>query len=252
MNLKKLVVDEFSGENAQKLYSKMAFEGFWDSEKIMINKYFKKPKTTKLLDLGCGTGRTTIPLKKMGFDLVGVDLTPEMIKSAKKIDKSLNQKIDYRVGDATNLDFKDDSFDYVLFSNNGWSQIPGKDNRAKALLEIKRVLKKGGVFLFTTHQRKMKGFTWFWIKSWFRVRVLKLFGFEIWEQDFGDRFFDRERQSGKRVYVTKQFIHIPSVNEVKKSLSKAGFEVLAVKTDLDPHRNRPTLVPPAFYAVKKP
>ncbi|MCM8805081.1 MAG: class I SAM-dependent methyltransferase [Candidatus Omnitrophica bacterium] len=92
----------------------------------------------KVLDLGCGGGRTTVPLFKMDYKVVGINISKNLIKQ-------LNKKfpmIDVHVGDAANLKFfKNRSFDIVLFSNNGLDCLYPKEKRIEALKEIYRVLK---------------------------------------------------------------------------------------------------------------
>ena len=242
--LRDLVIKEFSTEPTQKFYIAKAEEGLWDSESILIKKFFRLKSS--VLDIGCGTGRTTIPLFKMGYNVLGVDITPKMVENAKKIAKSKKLKIKYKFGDATNLKYEENSFDNALFSYNGWSQIPRKENRLKALEEIYRVLKQDGYFIFTSHTRIMNGFFTFWMKQWIRFYLLKPLGFPIDETDFGDRFFQRGETKFK-----KQYIHIPSLEEVKKQINEAGFElIMAEKSDNISKAKNPD-PPVTFYVCKK-
>ena len=221
--IQKEIINEFGSKITQEKYAQIAEKGFWESEEILIKKYFKP--NSIILDIGCGSGRTTIPLFEMGYKIIGVDITPQMIEMAKDIAKSKNLGIDYRVGDATNLEFQDNYFDNVIFANNGWTQIPAKENRQKALNEMYRVLKSGGYYIFTAHKRYYTGFYFFfWIKQWIRFYILKTLGVKIEEINFGDRYF-RRQINGKKL-KQKQYIHITSVKEVEEQIKNSGFNLV--------------------------
>jgi ubiquinone/menaquinone biosynthesis C-methylase UbiE len=240
---KKFVIEGFSCKKAQERYAKDALKGLWGAEEILVKRFF--PKGCKMLDIGCGTGRTTLPLHKMGYDIVGVDITPAMIKMAKGIARKKKLKIKYEVGDATKLRFKAKTFDAVIFSFNGIMQIPCRAERQKAFDEIARVLKPGGHFIFSTHWRKIGGLTVWGVKNVFKHCVKKPFGFPVREPEFGDVFFVVD---GRR----EQYIHIPSCREVRAYLKKAAFSsVLQKKAAKISTKNLLGNAPPMMWVAKK-
>jgi ubiquinone/menaquinone biosynthesis C-methylase UbiE len=166
--------------------------GLWREEAMMIRKYFKKNRA-KALDLGCGAGRTTLPLSEMGYDVIGMDVSEQMIEKA----KSRFPSLDFRIGDACDLKFPDKSFDYVLFSFNGIDYIYPEEKRTKALKEINRVLKDDGIFIFSTHnpvQPVTRGVSscihhWYWLLKFVLLNIIRrrLFSkYKIEKDHFGE------------------------------------------------------------------
>jgi ubiquinone/menaquinone biosynthesis C-methylase UbiE len=101
----------------------------------------------KILDIGIGTGRTTAYLSSLTHHYIGVDYSANMISLAKEKFPLL----DLREVDARDLRiFKEHEFDVVFFSYNGLDYVSHED-RLLILREIKRVLKNGGQFIFSTH-----------------------------------------------------------------------------------------------------
>lgn len=98
-------------------------------------------KRKKILDLGCGTGIYAKLLTKKGAIVKGFDLSPGMINIAKRE----NPRLDLRVGSANKIPFNE-KFDIVLAS----LIVHYISNWNKMLNEVKRVLKKGGLFIFST------------------------------------------------------------------------------------------------------
>ncbi len=123
------------------------------SRKIIegIAEYVKLPEGGKGLDVGCGSGALAIACAKRNptADFIGIDRWGKEYASFNKPLCENNAKaegvsnISFERGDATQLDFPDESFDAVV-SNYVYHNIPG--DRQAYLLETLRVLKTGGMF----------------------------------------------------------------------------------------------------------
>jgi ubiquinone/menaquinone biosynthesis C-methylase UbiE len=101
---------------------------------------FEHVKGKKALDFGCGTGRSTRFLQKLGFKAIGVDISDFMLKKARELD----HKGDYRlVEDGDLRRFKDRTYDLVL-SVFTFDNIPTMEKKVRNLKEIERLLKNEG------------------------------------------------------------------------------------------------------------
>ncbi len=94
----------------------------------------------RLLDLACGTGAVAERAAERGADVTGVDLAPALIETARERAAEQGLTVDYRVGDAEQLDLPDASFDAVA-SACGVMFTP--DHGASAR-ELARVTRPGG------------------------------------------------------------------------------------------------------------
>jgi SAM-dependent methyltransferase len=121
--------------------------GLFNDERKAIEKYFKTPG--RVLDLGCAIGRTSVDLARMGHDVDAIDYAEAMIDRAKIIHN--DSPVRFQVMDARQLKFPTATFDYVFFSSNGLDCLYPVSERMKTLREIYRVMKPGGVFIFTSH-----------------------------------------------------------------------------------------------------
>jgi SAM-dependent methyltransferase len=94
----------------------------------------------RALDLGCGEGRFCRMLAERGARCTGIDLIPEMARTARERDPNPN---DYALSDAARLPFRDASFDLAV---SYVTLIDIQDFRG-AIAECARVLKPGGAFV---------------------------------------------------------------------------------------------------------
>ncbi|MFW5749613.1 MAG: class I SAM-dependent methyltransferase, partial [Halanaerobium sp.] len=98
------------------------------------------------LDIGCGTGNFSIKLAKKGCQVTGIDISQPMLDKAAEKAEKLNLDINFKKGDALNLEFEDDHFDSVF----SMAAVEFIKELETAFAEMKRVVKPGGKILLGT------------------------------------------------------------------------------------------------------
>jgi len=104
----------------------------------------------KILELGCGTGlvwlanRDRIPAS---WDISLSDYSEGMLEKTQHNLSRLTRNFSYHVVHAEHIGFEDDRFDVVMAN----LMLYHVENRARALLEIRRIMKKDGLFATTTY-----------------------------------------------------------------------------------------------------
>ena len=106
-----------------------------------------------VLDICCGTGNLAAAFAARGGRVTGIDFAPTMIEIA----RSKVARAHFQVGDAEALQFPNQSFDVAVCSFGLWHM----SEPDRALAEAARVLKKGGVYAYTTWLPPQQGWDMF-------------------------------------------------------------------------------------------
>lgn len=186
--------------------------GLWLSEEKIFQRLFKQEDS--ILELGCGAGRIAIGMWEIGYrHLLGIDYSRAMIQEARRINQVLGYGISFQVGDATQIKFPDGSFDGAIFGFNGLLMIPQRENRRKAMAETFRVIKPGGWFVFTGHDRLAHGSR----KLWKEQEKLWQRGGQHEELEMMGDLFHKMPEGGE------MFIHSGTRAEILEDLQSVGF-----------------------------
>ncbi|MFC1931370.1 class I SAM-dependent methyltransferase [Chloroflexota bacterium] len=152
----------------------------------------------KLLNIGCAHGPDFLPFRQ-NFELYGMDFSGEMLKLARKYATKFDFTVNLSVADVRCLPYPDGTFDWAI-SIATYHHIKGKEERLKALQELKRVLKPGGEAFITAWNRWQPRF-------WFRSKEISV----PW------------RTKEKTLH---RYYYLFAYGELEKLAKRAGFEVL--------------------------
>ncbi len=133
-------------EALEKVYEKRAVWTETEPPKELVEIVeTKKINPCKALDIGCGEGFYSIYLAKKGFDVTGIDLSENAVRSAKQNAKKENVKIKFIAMDTSELSKLNKKFDFILEWALLHHIVPKK--RKKYAKDVEKILNKGGKYL---------------------------------------------------------------------------------------------------------
>lgn len=124
-------------------YSRQSYE---ENLALPLLKKFKKllGKNLKVLDIGCGGGQDSFYLAENNCDVLGIDISEEMIRIAKENVR----KAKFMVGEFLDYEFGDEKFDGV-WCHRMFHHIP-LENQEKFIKKIYNILKSGGILYLSS------------------------------------------------------------------------------------------------------
>jgi SAM-dependent methyltransferase len=127
---------------------------------------FDSTKAMRVLEIGVGLGADHQRYAQAGADLYGIDLTERAVEHTQRRLATFGLSSQLAVGDAEQLDFPDEYFDRVY----SWGVLHHSPDTPKAVAEVWRVLKQGGVAkVIIYHKWSMVG-----LMLWIRYALLRL------------------------------------------------------------------------------
>ena len=121
--------------------------GIKEAEQAFVSEY---PKDSRLLDIGCATGRLCFGLAQLGYNVTGIDVASKQIDQAERYAKDEYVNVSFLQYEMPTLPFPDASF-AAAFVGNVYCYVPHRASRIAFLEEIARVLHPNGeVFLSQT------------------------------------------------------------------------------------------------------
>jgi SAM-dependent methyltransferase len=104
-----------------------------------------KPEgTERVLDLACGIGRHSLELRRRGFEVVGIDISPELLEMAEREAEAQQLEVSFVQADLRELDFEGE-FDLVLSLNDGAvGYFETEEENLRTFEVVARALRPGG------------------------------------------------------------------------------------------------------------
>ena len=147
---------DVTAEHYGKLWRGFAPERYFDEAAELLRSRFERNQIDiswfagkRAVDIGCGGGRYTVALQRLGFaEVVGCDWSDEALAVANlRAEQAGINNVSYRKTDVTELPFADDSFDFV-FSNGVLHHTLSTERGVNELLRVMKPEGRGWLYLY--------------------------------------------------------------------------------------------------------
>lgn len=183
-----LVYDEFMDN--------VDYHQWCDYAAKLLTKYGAKDGT--LVEIGCGTGTGTMLFHEKGYNMIGIDLSQEMLEIAES--KKEEEDIVYVLQDATNLQLPY-AVPAMVSIGDSMNYITDYGDFTKVFERVNEYLEDDGVFVFDLKTKK-------------------------YFSDIGEKTIAEDREDGRYdKYEEEHFQRGYTLNEVKKAVEKSGLKL---------------------------
>ena len=188
--------------------------GMMSLDRQIVDTHLRDPGV--VVDFGCGTGRSLIPLVHRGFTGVGVDLSQPMLEVLQRKAKQHQLPIRCVRANLVELDCLPDAMaDYSLCLFSTLGMIEGAEHRLAALRHFQRVLKPGGLLVLHVHN--------FWHNAWLPLGrgwvMSNLVRSCLRREPRGDKRYDYRG-------IRNFFLHVFTRRELQGLVRAAGFKAI--------------------------
>jgi len=219
------------------IYDKLMYDIDYSNWADYIEEIFSinKKDVSLLLDLGCGTGSFCVEMAKRGYDMIGVDISPDMLSCAREKAESNGVDILFLNQDMTGFELYG-TVDAAVCLMDSINYITGKRDLKRMFKLVKNYLNPDGLFIFDINSvYKFENIlsdnvyydvgddiAYIWQNSYDKKRRIC---------EFDLTFFVREKDCYRRYdEVHKERAY--SIDEMKNLIEASGMKLLKTYADL--------------------
>jgi SAM-dependent methyltransferase len=201
---------------------------------------------SRILDLACGIGRHIVPLGVAGYEVVGSDLSPGLVREARRrarkeglsTSRARFYVADYRTIGRSLRAAKEGPFDAVicLFTSTGFH---GRESDRSVFRAVRRLVRSGGLLVFETGDRDsiLRRFQEVGISRYppnLEVHERRRFDLEASVMHSAWTFYRRGLQGHlRRLFETEITVRLYSLHELKELFRQAGWRYRRAYGDLE-------------------